>query len=229
MKSNQEYKNAALDALRGHWAPAVIAAILYALVVALVMGPSYYEEMTFTGQVRAVTDLAFLRGASSAGFLLGVFVLAPLALGLSNAFRYLYERRDDALAANLFKIPLTGYLHKVWGLFLMGLFIFLWTLLLVIPGIIKAFSYAMTPYILDEHPELSASQAIDRSREMMRGHKFDLFWLYLSFIGWFFLAILTCGIGFFWLVPYVQTSVAAFYYDLKLARGEAVIEGEVVR
>ena len=88
-------------------------------------------------------------------------------------------------------------------------------LLFIIPGIIKAFSYAMTPYILEENPELSANDAIDHSRAMMKGHKFDLFWLYLSFIGWFILCILTLGIGFLWLTPYMETSVAAFYEDVK--------------
>ena len=73
----------------------------------------------------------------------------------------------------------------------------------------------MTPYILDENPELGASEAIHRSRMMMKTHKFDLFWLYLSFIGWWLLCILTCGIGFLWLEPYFQTAKAAFYEEVK--------------
>ena len=97
----------------------------------------------------------------------------------------------------------------------MELFIGLWTLLLIIPGIIKYFSYAMTPFILKDYPELSANKAIDLSRAMMKDRKFDLFYLILSFIGWYLLAILTFGIGFFWLVPYVQTSMASFYADVK--------------
>ena len=98
---------------------------------------------------------------------------------------------------------------------LMTIMVFLWSLLLIIPGIIKWFSYAMTPFILEENPELSASEAIHRSRMMMRGHKFDLFYLYLSFIGWFILCILTAGIGFLWLGPYVDTALAAFYEEVK--------------
>ena len=73
----------------------------------------------------------------------------------------------------------------------------------------------MTPYIAVEHPELSALETIDMSRQMMKGHVWDLFLLGLSFIGWVFLALLTLGIGFFWLVPYMQTTFAAFYGDLK--------------
>ena len=73
----------------------------------------------------------------------------------------------------------------------------------------------MTPYILEDNPELGAVDAIHRSRMMMRGHKFDLFWLYLSFIGWFLLSLLTLGIGFLWLVPYMETAQAAFYEEVK--------------
>ena len=70
---------------------------------------------------------------------------------------------DDRLTSNMFNISFKGYWHKVWGMFLMKLFIFLWTLLFIIPGIVKSFSYAMPPFILEENPELSANDAIDRN------------------------------------------------------------------
>ena len=98
---------------------------------------------------------------------------------------------------------------------LMGILIMLWAVLLIIPGIIKSFSYAMTIYISKDHPELSANECIERSMDMMNGHKWDLFVLYLSFIGWFILCLFTMGIGFLWLIPYIQVSVAEFYEDLK--------------
>lgn len=97
---------------------------------------------------------------------------------------------------------------------LMGIYIFLWTLLFIIPGIIKGYSYAMTPYILLEHPELSANDAITRSKEMMNGHKWRLFCLHFSFIGWGILCLFTFGIGYLWLMPYMEASNAAFYRDL---------------
>lgn len=90
------------------------------------------------------------------------------------------------------------------------------------PGIIKAFSYAMTPFILRDHPDLRYNGAIELSMAMMRGHKADLFWLYLSFIGWFLLCILTLGIGYFWLEPYMTSSMANFYEEVK-----AEFEGRV--
>ena len=97
----------------------------------------------------------------------------------------------------------------------MSLLTFFWSLLFIIPGIVKGFSYAMTPFILDEYPELTPVEAIHRSRMMMRGHKFDLFYLSLSFIGWGLLGILTLGIGYLWLTPYMSTTMASFYEDVK--------------
>lgn len=97
---------------------------------------------------------------------------------------------------------------------LKGLYVFLWTLLFIIPGIIASYDYAMTDYILAEHPELTATQAIEQSKMMMFGNRFRLFCLELSFIGWDFLCMLTLGIGFIWLIPYKQASYAAFYREI---------------
>ena len=155
------------------------------------------------------------QGSMGLYYLLLFFVIMPLAVGYLNTFRKLLVQGDNALPENMYKFATTNYWHKVWGMFLTYVFVFLWSLLLVIPGIIKMFSYAMTPFILEEYPELSANEAIDRSRAMMKGHKFDLFWLLLSFIGWGILCVITLGIGFLWLTPYMETSMAAFYEDLK--------------
>jgi uncharacterized membrane protein len=76
-------------------------------------------------------------------------------------------------------------------------------------------AYSLTPYILKDYPELSANQAINLSMKMMKGHKFDLFWLFLSFIGWSILCIFTLGIGYLWLMPYMMTTMAAFYQEVK--------------
>ena len=104
----------------------------------------------------------------------------------------------------------TGFAQK----FLRTLFIVLWSLLFIIPGIVKGLSYAMTPFILEEHPEMTASQAIKASMQLMDGHKMDLFILGLSFIGWSLLACLTMGIGFLFLNPYMNAAYAAFYRDI---------------
>ena len=154
-------------------------------------------------------------GSMGLYYLLLFFVVLPLLVGFVNAFLKLLVQGDNAIAGNMYKLAKKGYWHKVWGMFLMNLFIALWSLLFIIPGIVKAFSYSMTPFILEEHPELSANEAIDHSRAMMKGHKFDLFWLLLSFIGWGFLCLFTLGIGYLWLTPYMETAVAGFYEDVK--------------
>ena len=154
-------------------------------------------------------------GTMALYYLLLFFVVMPLSLGFANACLKLLVQGDNALAENMYRIATKNYWHKVWGMFLANVFIFLWMLLLIIPGIVKMFSYAMTPFILEEHPELGANEAIDHSRAMMKGHKFDLFWLCLSFIGWMILCLFTLGIGYLWLIPYMQTSIASFYEDVK--------------
>ena len=226
MKTNTDYKNAALAALKGNWAPAVLATVVFFFLTLLVVSPSEVPLLTGTLtdiQAAAMSgDIEGMMGMysqvmswSSLGTLLMIFFYSVLYLGFMVAFLRLLQSGDDRLTSNMFQVAFKNYWHKVWGMFLMYVFIFLWSLLFLIPGIVKAFSYAMTPYILEEKPELSANEAIDHSRAMMKGHKFDLFWLYLSFIGWGILCLFTLGIGFLWLTPYMNTAVAAFYEDVK--------------
>lgn len=99
--------------------------------------------------------------------------------------------------------------------FLTGLFVALWSLLLYIPGIIKALSYSQAMFILAENPGIGAREAIDRSKAMMDGHKMELFVLYLSFIGWYLLGAITFGIAYIYVVPYVQATLANFYNAIK--------------
>ena len=221
MRTNTEYKNASLDRLRGNWKPVVLASLVVSLislvVVGAIQGPSFIVSNTVP------PNLGLLFGLFGGSMVLYIFVLYPLMLGYTNSMRLVYERRDYEATHNMFAIAKSNYLHKVAGMFLYYLKIVLWTMLFVIPGIIMTFAYAMTPYILEEHPEISAWEASTRSREMMKGHKFDLFYLYLSFIGWFFLAMLTAGIGTLWLAPYVEGAKAAFYNDLKAEQGEEAV------
>lgn len=124
-------------------------------------------------------------------------------------------RKEDLAFGHLFD----GYKGNWQRIFtttaLQYIYIFLWALLLVIPGIIKGFSYAMTPYILKDNPELSNNAAIEKSMAMMNGHKMELFILELTFIGWILLGIITFGIGLLLVEPYMMTAIAHFYEDLK--------------
>jgi len=228
MKTNTFFKDSALSALRGNWGKAILAVLVYFLIVLAIAGPAGYASVMMQDamDVSSISSLSELvqdpdylaaqkttNGVSGLTFLLEIFLLLPIGVAFLNVFRKLLVNGDNNTLGNLFDF--SNYWHKVGGMLLVGIFTFMWTLLFIIPGIIKAFSYSMTPYILDENPELGASEAIHRSRMMMKTHKFDLFWLYLSFIGWGLLCILTCGIGFLWLAPYFQTAKAAFYEEVK--------------
>ena len=148
------------------------------------------------------------------GSLASVFVLTP-AFAIAQIMIYLeLTKGTKPEVGDILK----GFNH-FWiafkTTFLTGLFVMLWSLLLYVPGIIKACSYSQAMYIVAENPEIGAREAIDQSKAMMEGHKMDLFIFYLSFIGWYLLAMLTCCIGCLWLIPYVYTAQAAFYEDVK--------------
>lgn len=96
-----------------------------------------------------------------------------------------------------------------------NVFVFLWSLLLVVPGIIKSFSYSMSYYILAENPDMTAKQSLNESKRIMDGHKMDYFMLMLSFIPWIILGVITCGLAFLYVIPYVSTATANFYNEIK--------------
>jgi uncharacterized membrane protein len=209
MKTNQEYKNAALAVLNGNWAPVVVATIvmyIVSFVVQLITQP-----LTVSADPESFQFFALLIGAS----IVSMFVTVPLSVGYYNALNKLYVEVDNKVTSNMFTIGFGRVLRYVGGMLLMGIYVFFWTLFLVIPGIIMAIAYSLTPFILKDYPELSVGQAIQMSEKMMRGHKMRYFLLTLSFIGWGLLGILTLGIGYIWLIPYMYTTTAAFYQDVK--------------
>lgn len=108
-----------------------------------------------------------------------------------------------------------NYMKIVETMLLKGVFIFLWTLLLIIPGIIKSYAYRMVPYILADNPNIGAMEVITLSNEMTNGHKFDMFVLDLSFIGWYLLGALALGIGVLFVMPYENATNAELYLVLR--------------
>lgn len=218
MGTNQDYKNRSLAVHRGNWAPALVATIVYMAVAAICTSGSSIPPTLATPAILAAMALSSMS--------LSLLILLPVEVGFMNTFKVQLESGDDALTGNMFKIAFSGhYWHNVWAMLLMSLKTFLWTLLFIIPGIVKSFAYAMTPYIIAEDPEMRAIDAIHLSQDMMRGHKFDYFYLALSFIGWIILSFFTLGIGLLWVVPYMQTAMAAFYLDVKAEyEGKAAAE-----
>ena len=149
----------------------------------------------------------------SLGRIASVVITGPLMLGVS-IFSLSLSRNQEARIEQLFE----GFDHFLLTLktyLLMILFIVLWLLLLIVPGIIAAISYSLTFYILADDKTLKPKEALEKSKKMMEGNKWKMFCLGLRFIGWFLLSILTLGIGLLWLIPYAQVSVAKFYDDIK--------------
>jgi len=159
--------------------------------------------------------ISAILGASQIA-LVGLVITGPIMVGYSHYLLKLYrqEIRNDQFDTLLLGFK-EGIVRHIITYLIMGLFIFLWSLLFVIPGIIKAIAYSQVGFILAENPELEYQEALKRSEDMMRGHKWRYFELQLSFIGWYLLSILTFGIGFIFLAPYLSMTQAAFYDDLK--------------
>lgn len=158
-----------------------------------------------------------ITGALSAiplvGTIAGMLLSAAFALAVINIYLGLTQGRKPEVA-DLFS-EMSNILPAFCTQFLVGLFTFLWSLLLIVPGIIKACAYSQAMYILAENPGISPMEAIKRSKEMMQGHKMEYFLLVLSFFGWALLAPFTLGILYIWLLPYMQATMANYYRSLK--------------
>lgn len=147
---------------------------------------------------------------------LGFFFLVPPMMVGYYSFTLKVYRGEQADIGDMFKVGFTGYWRNVGGVLWMQLFTFFWTLLFIVPGLIKALAYFMTPYILADTKEVSPKQALKLSMRMTKGNKGKIFVMYLSFIGWGILTVLTCGIlAIFWTGPYMETSFAGMYSELK--------------
>lgn len=142
-----------------------------------------------------------------------LIVAPPLTLGLTMIFLGL-TRNESPEVSTLFN----GFSYMGPAILLnimIAVFTFLWSLLFVIPGIIKGISYSMAYFVLADNPELSANEALNESKRITSGHIGDLFVLYLSFIPWFLLGTITCGLALIYVVPYVQATMANYYLELK--------------
>ena len=198
----------------------------------------YYYEEDFDQEVRNFTNGAeeffssgfFLLFIGIAivimiiGFIIKLLIVYPIEIGKNNFFMGI--REEEKTLDSLIFVYKSGQLKSaIFTMFMKGLFQFLWSLLFVIPGIIKAYEYRMIPYILSENPQISRQRAFEISKRMMMGNKWNTFILDLSFLGWEILSGLTIGIlGIFYVNPYVQSTNAELYAYL---REEALKNGYV--
>ena len=214
--------------LTGNWGVSIAVAVVAALLGGLIAGISFLPELETVIPIEYFPALQKFSdwwneglhiGRVTLNFRSGIFGFAAFLLGgvLQMGYAdFLLKQHDGKETAfndlfSKFDYFGTGFAQR----FLRSLYTFLWSLLFIIPGIIKGYAYAMTPFILAEHPELTASQAIRLSEDLMDGHKSDLFVLDLTFIGWNILVTLTWNLGNIALNPYKNAAHAAFYRQLQ--------------
>ncbi|HJB25486.1 MAG TPA: DUF975 family protein [Firmicutes bacterium] len=141
---------------------------------------------------------------------LSIFLINPVTVGRNRYFMLSRTYRCDL--GSLFSSFSSGrYLNIVKVMFFKALFVWLWSLLFVIPGIVKSYQYRMVPYLLAENPDMDWRRALEVSRAMTMGYKWDLFILDLSFFGWLFLGMMLCGVGVLFVQPYIQATDAEVY------------------
>lgn len=237
MKYAADFRRIARNALSGRWTIAVIAGLLASILGAIASnGPELKLNISDNG-ANVVFQFAGQDIYTSAGgwnehltgllisgatfIILAALVMAAvyfvlgsiIEVGYSRFNLNLVDRQKEPEIVTLFGY-FTHWKTTAVAKLLQGLYVFLWTLLFIIPGIVAGYSYAMTSYILAEHPELTPSEAIEQSKAMMTGNRWRLFCLQFSFIGWDLLCSLTLGIGELWLRPYKQAATAAFYREV---------------
>ena len=193
-KDNAVLMQMARESLRGKWNTVVPIFLIYIII---------------TSALQGVSEVFPLAG------LISLILSGPIALGIS-IFSLNIAGDNDLKAEQLFE-GFKNFGTSVVAYLMMVIFILLWSILLIIPGIIAALSYSMTFFIIAEDSSIDAVEALKKSKEMMDGHKWKYFCLSLRFIGWALICILTLGIGFLWLLPYIQVTNVKFYEDIKEA------------
>ncbi|PEG81343.1 MULTISPECIES: DUF975 family protein [unclassified Lactobacillus] len=211
--TRKELKDNAKQYLRGNWGWAIIVFLITAIIVGIFTGAGHWLDETYINYDGTNIFYQFASPIGSILLWIGSFI------GLSRNIAFL-ELRDDQKEEKPYMAAFSVFTENRFGpelinFVLVSIFTFLWTWLLIIPGIIKAYSYSMTPYIVKDMvasgKQVSATDGINASKELMKGHKMALFIFDLSFLGWNILAAITCGIGYLWVTPYYQTAKANFY------------------
>ena len=238
MKRARDYRESGWNILRGRYWWALLAGLIASILGGFGSGGSFrfdfnynadssdfyhFVQRLFNGQLdlSQLNDIMrpFSGIMAALGGLIAAYGIAMFIIGSAVELGY------DKFNLTMFESPAAPKIETIFSRFsyfgnalllrlLMFVKILLWALLFIIPGIVAAFRYSMAPYIMAENPDLSATEAIERSKQLMAGNKWRLFCLDFSFIGWWLLAALTGGIGGVFLHPYVKAAATAFYLDL---------------
>ena len=214
MKTNSQIRQESLALLKGNWGSAVGVTLVFMLLL-------YASSLIATAIGMLIgTPIGDSEGLLAQTLIMIASILIVFPLTLSAAMLFLsYQRGTEPLKANgLFKAFKKPYYGKSIGLFLLiSIFTALWTMLFIVPGIIKSLAYCLAPYILADNPELSANEAINQSVKMMKGYKMRLFLIWLGYTGFALLSVLALGIPLLWLYPYYQVVMAKFYEEVKVS------------
>ena len=174
---------------------------------------SYDAQPMFYSSNFELIFYSFISIASILGILYTIFIGNVIVVGKNGYFIKSHDENPEL--GEIFKGFKGNYLNVVKIMFLMDLKTLLWLLLLIVPGVIKAYEYSMIPYLLAENPNLSADEAFSLSKQMTTEQKMDLFVLDLSFLGWIILGLICCGIGILFVLPYPEATRAEVYLNLK--------------
>lgn len=214
-RNSVELKIAAKENLDGKWLVAIVITIVAWLLIDAFTssngGNAAYRYILENGRAIRVEDdgSAFKNMMSIVSLIIG----GPIYFGVASHFLKLarYERAEFNDLFSGFSMFKTNFVLHL----LITIFTVLWTLLLIVPGIIAAIKYSMAYYILNDNPDIGGMEAIERSKKMMDGHKMRFFEMWLGFLGWFILGIVTFGLGMVYAIPYYRAAKANFYLDLK--------------
>lgn len=211
-----EIKKQALKALKGQWGLAAALTLIIFIINSFI--PTIFEVMLSGGWSNWFMSDQLPPEAEITSAII-TLLLMPLTVTQLWFFLSL-SRYEGPQLFDVFNIFTDGksFFKLIGASILLGIFIALWSLLLLIPGIIKSLSYSQTYLLMKDHPEFTILEAITESKKRMKGYKGKYFLLNLSFIGWGILCLFTLGIGFLWLSPYIQTSTATFYNELILTQ-----------
>ena len=210
-KKAKFFRDAAWAQLKGNWGHAVLFTLVFFLISAASGTFGVISELISAGVISEVVYSLWLELFEY------LFVAYPLSYGLSVSFLGYVRTGNDLTIGGMFDaFKANSNYGRVIGIgILVGAIGLLGFILLIVPGVILAIAVSMSFYILKDNPELGVIDVIKRSIQMMKGHKMEYFCLWLSFIGWIILGILTLGIGFMWIYPYICTADAHFYEYVK--------------
>jgi uncharacterized membrane protein len=225
MWSRKELKDKAKAFLRkNYW-----KAFLVSIVIAIAGGNSNWSGGSSSSNSGGNSSLSNIYSFDLTFVLIAIFtflviiiIIAALRIFIGYSLevggrRYFVQSVQYKDSKKCFRFGFDGqnYGGIIKTMLLTEVYIFLWTLLLIIPGIIKAYSYSMVPYILADNPNIGVKKAIALSNEMTMGHKFDMFVLDLSFIGWYLLGAIAFGIGILFVLPYDNATKTELYLVLR--------------